>query len=660
MEETPPKETPAPGLNKIDLSQLQDFQFGTQWTEVKSTPAPHRERERDRESRRDGLERTGGGEARRDRRSFRRPVGVNADAPSVPGGHPGTRRDERDRSAGEYPRREGYRDGRPPRREGPGDRRGPGGAPRFLREQRPYQSPFFNVVFYPEDAGFMALVKAMRASCRTFELFEIARLILGKFDRFVVVVSRRTPDSPPPVRDDPGPSAAPPVETADSNRPIFVSLPDGMPHETEEAAVAHVMSRYLDRFFELADVEVEPPKGSFPFVNRCTLSGELLGPPNYHRYAQIVQQHHAARFPRMSMERFREHIETVRDPEVVAQWVEKMKRTTRYTWKPAAEGEQPVSFDNFEDARAHLLTAARPRMVKAVESCRFHAKLIETLPPGELHRAIEGQLERQRRFPLDTANALRGRLRREGFTIFKKGAKGVSYVCAVKRRFRIPGQSFAEGINALIGFLEANPMILVKDLPVKLLGISPPPAFSPPPSPAPSMSVSPIPTEAAAPSGETPAEPPPPAVEPPAPPVEAAPATPPLSEAEQEKLRRMTIDLRWLVREGYVTEFADGRLFAPPPIAEARARAQEDSETEDHDLESFPEPAAADEPPAVPPAPDAEPPAGGEPAAATATPAPTPSDESVTTDPSEPQAATPPESAGSAPASPDEETSAPS
>jgi hypothetical protein len=49
------------------------------------------------------------------------------------------------------------------------------------------------------------------------------------------------------------------------------------------------------------------------------------------------------------------------------------------------------------------------------------------------------------------------------------------------------------------------------------------------------------------------------------------------------------MDLRWLVQEGYVTEFADGRLFAPPPMAEARAKTAEAAEGEEHDLENFPE-----------------------------------------------------------------------
>jgi hypothetical protein len=609
MEEPPAKETPEQGLNKIDLSQLQDFRFGTQWTEIKSVPGPRREGERERGPRREGPDRgdgrprsADGGDARRDRRGFRKPAGTSADAaPARAEGRPGFERGGPGRPAGEPRPGEGFRGGRPPGRESGGERQWSGTHP--PQDYRPYQSLYFNVAFYPEDAGFSALVKAMRASCRTFELFEIARLILGKYERFVVVVTRKPPETAA-TPDAPAATASTAPVPARSAGPIHVAIPDGIPFENEEAAIAHVVGRHLDKFFDLAIVEVEPPKGSFPFVNRCTLSGELLGPPNYHRYQQIVQQHHAAHFARMPFERFRERIETVRDPEVVNQWLEKMKKATRYTWKGAAPvgtppTETPPAFDTIEEARAYLLSSAKDRMVRTVESARFHAKLIDALPPGEIRRAVEGQLDRQRRFPLDTANALRGRLRREGFTIFKKGAKGVSYVCAVKRKFRVPGQAFSEGIGRLIAFLETNPMILVKELPVKMLGITPPSTPSTPP-----ISLGSTPS---IPLGSTPPIPVPTETPPPAAQAEAAP--PPaeslLTPEQQETLRRMTMDLRWLVHEGYVTEFADGRLFAPPPMAVARAKAAESDEAGEHDLENFPEvpatPVTPAEPAVVPP-----------------------------------------------------------
>jgi len=45
-------------------------------------------------------------------------------------------------------------------------------------------------------------------------------------------------------------------------------------------------------------------------------------------------------------------------------------------------------------------------------------------------------------------------------------------------------------------------------------------------------------------------------------------------------------DLIWLVREGYVTEFIDGGLYAPPAMVEARKK---EVEAEEHDPENFPE-----------------------------------------------------------------------
>jgi hypothetical protein len=395
-----------------------------------------------------------------------------------------------------------------------------------------------------------------------------------------------------------------------------------------------VLSKHLGVFFDMAEVEVEPPKGNYQVINKCGVTGELLGPPNYHRYNQIVQQHHAAKVSRMAFEAFRSRIETIRDPEVVKQWLEKMKKTTRYTWKhsaapkpavspaapapDAAPAEAPAAvaapdaaapaateaapeaapapvaptFDSLEDARIFLLTQARDKVVRPAENARFHGTVAETMPPGEIRRAVEGALERQRKFPLDTANALRGRLRREHFTIFKKGSKGVSYVCAVKRKFRVPGQTFSDSIGALISFIESHPMIRASELPSKFLGIA-------------------LKIPASAPAEGAPAA-----------------AEPALSVDERAKIARLQGDLVWLVREGYVTEFIDGRLFAPPPMVEARKK---EVESEEHDPENFPEVPAS-----TPPFEAA--PAASAPATPATEPAPAPAADTAAIEPPKPAA----------------------
>ena len=531
MDDDASKDSPTADFNKIDLSQLQGFSFGTQWAKDKDAPVDTRERP-DRPQREDR-----GGTGGRSR-------------PQGPQGVP----QARGRARPERPARRRPRAAPAP---GPGRRRRAAAppSPGMDRQERgPYDSPYFSVAFFPEDTSFNALVKTIRTSARTIELFEIARTVLGKPERFVVVVSRKP-------QQDAAPGAAP--------KPIYASVPDGLPFDAEEDAVQHVVGTYLATFFDCAEVEVEPPKGNFQVINKCGVTGELLGPPNYHRYASLVQQHFAAKVGRMSFESFRSRIETVRDPEAVNQWLQKMKKVTRYTWKGAMpEGQPAPAFDSAEEARVYLLSQARDTVVKPVEHARFHGKALEVMPRGEILMAIEGTYDRQVRFPLDTANQLRGRLRREHFTIFKKGSKGVSYVCAVKRKFRVPGQAFAESIGNLIAFIEAHPLIKAGELGAKMLGIE---------------------------------------------------GTP--TPEQKERVSRAHGDLMWLVREGYVTEFIDGGLYAPPPMVEARKKEVESSEV---DPENFPEAQsagapvdapAADEAPAPLPAAEAAP-AAEEPAPA--------------------------------------------
>ncbi|HEX3728158.1 MAG TPA: hypothetical protein VHV47_00005, partial [Opitutaceae bacterium] len=231
----------------------------------------------------------------------------------------------------------------------------------------------------------------------------------------------------------------------------------------------------------------------------------------------------------------------------------------------AAPPPAAPAFDSVEEAKAHLLAQARDRVVRTVTQARFHGRLLGNLPEGEIHRAVEGEWERQKRFPLDTANGLRGRLRREHFTIFKKGSKGVSYVCAVKRKFRVPGQAFAESIGGLISFIETNPLVKAGELPAKILDLPAPPA--------------------------------------------AGAEAPALTPEQREKAAKLYGDLRWLVGEGYVTEFIDGALYAPPAMVES---CKKEIESEEQDPENFPEapPPEADlpapEPPAEAPVPAAE------------------------------------------------------
>lgn len=485
MAQNPGKPEEGSEFNKIDLSTFEEFSFGTQWTPATGPSDGAPSDRRDRRGR-------DGGAPSRDRRPPRRsgprdggeqrPGGDRSGRPGGPGG----------------PRRERRR---APRDDGPR---------RSYRDQEPYVSRILEVGFYPEDHGFNALVKAMRTSCRTYELFEIARLILGKSERCVAVFRHRP-------------------ESENDRTKLAISIPDGMPFGTEEEAIQHVISHHLEKFFDVEEIEIDPPKGSFQMVHRCPFTKELLAPPNYHRYASIVEQHHAAKVSRMSLDRYKVSLDTTREPEDIQAWLDKMKKTIRYTSKPEVSEESGV-FNSPEDARIYLVRVARAKMAKLADNARVDARVVEKYPDTEAFRTMEGALEQQRRFPLETANALRGRLRRENFHIFKRGSKGITFACSVRRKFRVAGQSFSESVEKLVDYLEANPMTPIGSLPDRYLDI-------------------PI-------HGNQ---------------EENHEEIENLPEDKKEAIKKMAMDLRWLVTEGYVAEYSDGRLFAAP--AEARPAA---------------------------------------------------------------------------------------
>lgn len=451
--------------------------------------------------------------------------------------------------------RENFRGGRPPFR----GQRPEGRERRFRRENdgarerpAPIEPPSLKVVFYPEEAPFKALTKAIKASKRTYELFEISRLILEKPERTAVTISQL-----------PGAEG--------KQNLIFVSTTDGTVFLSETEALDHAASAALEKFFKVEEVQVEGPKGSFPVIHRCGITGKLIAPPNYHRYAQLLNKHVAQNLPNMALPAVQSRIESVKEPDVIKEWIEEMKKIRRYTLlvqstpqktapatqeettpetpAPATSEAQPpspspeppaapietISFDGEEAAIAYLKANHRNTLVKAAPQARLTVKQLETLPRGEVRRSIEAARALQMKSPLDTANTIRGRLRRMGFCLYKQGPKGVSYLTAVKRKFRIIGQTFAPEVQQVIECIEKNPLTSDAELPKQMLGIT-------------------VPTQTQ--SGTAPT----------------------LSAEEDTAVKKLRQTLQWLVEQGYVIHYGNGKLFVPPARQPNAPKKDEDEE----------------------------------------------------------------------------------
>lgn len=571
-EETAPTPNKTP-KNALDLDSLAGLSFGPAWADERSVTESKRKGDYNTQ---EDKGRRGASPASRDRRSGKRPSGGHGGYGGQ-GGQGGFDKDRGDRTNrnDRFDRNDkGDRNGRTGERRGETDRR---------RQTPAVFEPTVSTDLYPQDEAFDALVKRLRASARTYQLFDIAHLLLEKPERYMLVVSPRQAS-----------------QSAEQKKPLlYYSVPQHLPFESEEEAIDYVLKEHIDLFFDVEEIEVDPPTGNFLMVNRCTLTGELLGPPNYHRYQEFVQRHYATRINGMTFEHFQSKIQGSREQADIDAWLESMKKAVRYTVKDRAEGE-PESLLSVEAARRFLTTHRKDKVVGSSESVRFAGRDIERLPRGNLRRSVEHYVEQQKHFPLDTANNIRGRLRRHKFAVYKRGSKGVSYVCAVKRKFRDSKTTFTDSIRDLIDFIEKHPDIPAAELSKLYIGIdlerqkpetlemkegqdaetSGPEAEAPTGVEAASASATATASAnatASASASELKTVADHVAPESIATPESEAPtvATPKqeLSETEQKRLNQLMIDLRWLITEGYVTEYGDGSLFAPAPLPEPTRKA---------------------------------------------------------------------------------------
>lgn len=107
----------------------------------------------------------------------------------------------------------------------------------------------------------------------------------------------------------------------------------------------------------------------------------------------------------------------------------------------------------------------KDRAISQFESVRIPGEVFANMPKGIISKSLFVTIEREKLFPLNFANNLRGKFRRAHFTIYKIGGKpGISYVCGIKRKFRIVGDEMADNLQPIISYLDSNKKCHITDL----------------------------------------------------------------------------------------------------------------------------------------------------------------------------------------------------
>jgi len=395
----------------------------------------------------------------------------------------------------------------------------------------PAPLPEITVTFLPDENGVESLARQVKVTGRAYPLFQIAQIVLAKPERYAVQLGVK--------------------KNADGTvkQPLFVCALDDTPWLSEDEAIAHVLKVHFATFYQAERTATEPPKGRYTFVAQCGLSGKILGPPNHHDYQNQLRKLHAERFSRMPFDVFKSRVKIVRDEEVVKKWIEEQSFKTEYTCLNVPE---PLKLGSLEDVEKHFRAVHKDTIIKPVESHTVGGVLSRNLRCRELQRLVRSEWEHQKYFPLQLATGLSRQFATHGLHFFKVN-KTFTHVSVARPQFLdLETTPVSENIKRIVGHINTHPKCTRRQL------IE---ALAPSPRKPTVIQIKPAAPPVAAPASEAnvaAAAPPVAGTE--KPPEGGTPNLPPVADEPTTEQTAIIADLHWLVHQGHVLEFADGRM----------------------------------------------------------------------------------------------------
>ena len=400
----------------------------------------------------------------------------------------------------------------------------------FRRNDGPPRPPLeIDASIRPEKNGVEALAKQIKNSGRAYPLFDIARLIIAKSERYEVVFQTKR------------------KEDGTVAQPLFYCQVDETVWLSEEQAIDHVLGRHFDTFYKTEKTETEPPKGTYTFVAQCGMSDEILGPPNYHGYQEKLRSLHAERFARLPFDVFKSRVKIVHDEEVVNKWIEEQSYKTEYITINLPE---EVRLDSRDAVRSHFREHHLDNLITSVDSIALKGNVYTRKSPPRMQNLVRRAFDEQRRFPIKVVNMLSQEFSSHGLQFFKR-KKSVTHVSVSRpHHLDLENTPVSESIRNIVSFIIDTENCTRREVLEK---------FAPEPE-AP---------EAAGEGDEK----------------KDAPLSP--------ERTAVLSDLHWLVHQGHVIEYANGQMEVAPkpqpqqqkkkkpkPVKKEAAPAEEEAKAE--------------------------------------------------------------------------------
>jgi len=297
------------------------------------------------------------------------------------------------------------------------------------RDQEAPPAEGVRVTLTPDAQAVHLIGREIHQVARVYPLFDVAKILLAERGRCRAVFEAPEPHAP--------------LLRGKLDESIFL---------TREEAVSHLWNSGLrDQLIEEQTIEVDPPTGNFLLVAKCGISGEWLGPPNFHSYQINLRRIHRERFPNMPFAAYSAKVRTERGEEAVNAWLESMKNKTR--WRIRGDDDD-AWIDDPAEARRALATRC---FDQAFEQTR-HTVVPASIPPKNLSPALMTSLKiagnHARNHPAILIPAICKAVETEHLPVFKR--QGKLFTGPARPQPLPPGATLAERPAIMVEWIRAN------------------------------------------------------------------------------------------------------------------------------------------------------------------------------------------------------------
>jgi hypothetical protein len=290
------------------------------------------------------------------------------------------------------------------------------------------------VRFLPEQNALSGLMRQVSSTKRAYPLIDLAGLLMSKPGCCFVKLE---------------------VDPAEKDAVLYqCKLCRTVSFERSEIE-SHIMSDHLNDYFDVEEIEGEPPTGKFVCVAKCGISGKLLGPPNHHSYAATIKRLHAERFSNMDFDAYKARIKTSHDPEDVERWKQEASKTVVYRLKDSGE-EEPKAMTRTE-AERYMRDEIADKSVARTKKAAISEAVAHGIHDRSIKRSLRDEWQHESRFPLKLSFALRAAFKHKHMYVFKAGkGRGMNFVTAVQPAPLDPEHAIP-AIHDVITYLRENP-----------------------------------------------------------------------------------------------------------------------------------------------------------------------------------------------------------